>query len=82
MCIRDSAIGQVYQADTDRYYKGEYYQLLSAALGDGLVTRNGDPWRRQRRLMQPALQKNRVDTWLDIIEAQTHTCLLYTSRCV
>ena len=69
------AIGQVYQADTDRYYKGEYYQLLSAALGDGLVTRNGDSWRRQRRLMQPALQKNRIDTWLDIIEAQTHALM-------
>lgn len=68
---RPDAIGQVYQADTERYYKGKFYRLLSAALGDGLVTRNGDAWRRQRRLMQPALRKNRVGAWLDIIEAQT-----------
>ncbi|HRD68305.1 MAG TPA: cytochrome P450 [Candidatus Competibacter sp.] len=67
---RPDAIGQIYQADTERYYKGQYYQLLTAALGDALLSRNGDAWRRQRRLMQPSFQKNRVATWLDVVDAQ------------
>ncbi len=36
---------------------------LGDVLGRGLLTSNGDLWRRQRRLIQPAFQKNRIDAY-------------------
>jgi cytochrome P450 len=34
--------------------------LISAVLGDGLLTAEGDRWLRQRRLMQPASHRELV----------------------
>lgn len=36
------------------------YQMLRTVLGDGLVTSEGDLWRRQRRIAQPAFQKKQI----------------------
>ncbi len=38
-------------------------QDLEPVLGRGLLTSNGDLWRRQRRLIQPAFQKNKVEAY-------------------
>jgi cytochrome P450 len=38
-------------------------QDLEPVLGRGLLTSNGDLWRRQRRLIQPAFQKNKIDAY-------------------
>ena len=36
------------------------YNLLSTITGEGLLTRDGDFWLRQRRLAAPAFHKTRV----------------------
>jgi cytochrome P450 len=41
--------------------------LLRTVLGDGLVTSEGDAWRRQRRLAQPAFHKDRLATFVPIM---------------
>lgn len=64
-------IAQVFQYDTIRYYRGKYHDLLKPAFGAGLLTTNGEPWRQQRRLVQPAFAKNRISTWLDIVVSTT-----------
>ncbi len=46
------------QANYDKQTRG--YELLRGSLGSGLVTSEGDFWRRQRRIAQPAFQKARV----------------------
>src|SRR5258708_27017338 len=38
------------------YPRGWHYRLLRSLLGNGLVASEGDHWRRQRRLAQPAFQ--------------------------
>jgi len=38
-----------------------FYKMLRHFLGEGLVTSDGDFWRRQRRLAQPAFQRKRLE---------------------
>jgi cytochrome P450 len=42
-------------------------QDLEPVLGKGLLTSNGDLWRRQRRLIQPAFQKAKVDAYAAVM---------------
>lgn len=46
--------------DNNRNYGKDDYAVLKAFLGEGLVTSEGDLWRRQRRLMQPSFHRNEI----------------------
>src|SRR5438093_4586095 len=46
--------------DVRKHYLLRMNRLL---LGDGLLVSEGDLWRRQRRLMQPAFQRERVEAY-------------------
>ncbi|MBW4607919.1 MAG: cytochrome P450 [Hassallia sp. WJT32-NPBG1] len=52
-------VKQVLQDNQQNYCKGEDYQKM-AFLGQGLVTSDGELWRRQRHVMQPAFHRQRV----------------------
>ena len=41
----------------DNYRKGLEYELLRIVLGEGLLTSEGETWRKQRRLVQPLFAK-------------------------
>ncbi|HHH28816.1 MAG TPA: cytochrome P450 [Polyangiaceae bacterium] len=47
------------------------FRMLSRVLGDGLLTTDGDVWRRQRRLLQPAFSKARMRDYADAMVAET-----------
>lgn len=51
----------------DRFLK----TTLRPVLGDGLLSSEGDFWRRQRRLAQPAFHRDRVRAYADIMVAHT-----------
>jgi len=44
------------------YIKSRSYEGLRLVMGNGLVTSEGDFWRRQRRLSQPAFHRRRLET--------------------
>jgi cytochrome P450 len=48
---------------------------LRRLLGDGLLTSNGELWRRQRRLIQPAFRKERLASYAGIIVQHTQRML-------
>lgn len=64
-------IAQVLQHDTVRYYRGKYHDFLKPAFGEGLLTTNGEQWRQQRRLVQPAFTQPRIAGWLDMVISTT-----------
>ncbi len=47
------------------YVKSPSYQGLRLVLGDGLVTSEGEHWRRQRKLAQPAFHRQRLAALVD-----------------
>ncbi len=43
------------------------YDMLRMVLGDGLVTSEGELWRRQRRIAQPAFRKKEISALTDVM---------------
>lgn len=49
----------------DNYTKGMEYELLRIILGEGLLTSEGQVWRRQRRLVQPMFAKRHLSAFTE-----------------
>lgn len=45
----------------DNYVKAFTYRALRVVLGDGLLTTEGDTWRRHRRILQPVFSRRHVE---------------------
>ncbi len=43
------------------------YRVLKTIVGDGLLTSNGELWRRQRKLMQPAFHRERTEAFVPLM---------------
>lgn len=53
------------------YRKDYAHNKLKLALGNGLLTNDGDSWLRQRRLMHPAFYKSRLEVFFNSMNNQT-----------
>lgn len=63
----------------DRYVKAFTYRPLRAFLGDGLLTSEGDTWKRHRRLVQPVFSHRHVQSFAPaIVEAATERAAGWT----
>jgi cytochrome P450 len=54
-------IEEVLVAHAQDFRKSEGTRRLRSLLGDGLLTSDGETWRRQRRLAQPAFHRARIE---------------------
>ncbi|MBK8489410.1 MAG: cytochrome P450 [Saprospirales bacterium] len=61
------AIRHVLQVNHRNYRKGPLFRHLSLFLGQGLLTSEGDLWRRQRQMIQPAFYKNQLPGLFEIM---------------
>ncbi|MFC4041412.1 cytochrome P450 [Dactylosporangium siamense] len=52
------------------YHKGIGLVHAKKALGDGLLTSEGELWRKQRKVIQPAFQSRRIAEQADVIAAE------------
>lgn len=60
----------VLAAHQDRYVKAITYRLLEPLLGAGLVTSEGEVWRRHRRLIQPVFARRHVTSFAPLMVAE------------
>jgi cytochrome P450 len=54
-------VAHILQKNQKNYVKSPAYHQLRLALGTGLVTSEGEFWRKQRRLVQPAFYKTQLE---------------------
>ncbi len=57
------------------YTKSRNYRGLKLVVGDGLLTSEGEFWKRQRRLTQPAFHRERLAGFADTMAQATHAML-------
>ena len=54
------SIQHVMQMNNQNYIKGDRIKIASPLIGNGLFASEGDFWRRQRRMMQPAFHRAQI----------------------
>ena len=69
------AIKHVLQANQKNYIKSVAYRNLKMVLGNGLLTSEGQEWRRNRKLAQPAFYKTQLEgLYQSMIEVAERYC--------
>jgi cytochrome P450 len=69
------AVEEVLKASSEDLKKDDFTQRLSIAVGRGLLTSEGDFWRRQRKLAQPAFHHHRVRAYADTMVGHTERAM-------
>ncbi|TNE86931.1 MAG: cytochrome P450 [Deltaproteobacteria bacterium] len=65
-------VDRVLRADAHSYSKATRgYDKLRLILGEGLVTSEGETWKRRRRIANPAFRKQRIEGFLGTMNAST-----------
>jgi cytochrome P450 len=65
------AIRHVLQEHPTRYEKSPFYRKLWPVFGQGLVTSEGEVWRRHRRTIQPSFGRARLEAMVSAIAEET-----------
>jgi cytochrome P450 len=60
LMLKPEETKQVLQENNRNYGRGKSFAILRAFLGEGLLTSEGDFWRRQRRLAQPTFHRQKL----------------------
>lgn len=50
------------------YKKGPGFELVKMLLGNGIIVSDGDFWRKQRRMMQPAFSRTMIESQVEMVQ--------------
>lgn len=64
-------IERVLLTDADHFIKDEVTRALAHGLGEGLLTSDGEVWRRSRKIVAPALKRSRIASYADSMVTAT-----------
>jgi cytochrome P450 len=65
-------VGHVLQHNNKNYRKSDFYKKVQPVLGMGMITSDGDLWRAQRQLTQPAFRRERIMALGEIMLERTN----------
>jgi cytochrome P450 len=68
-------IDQVLVKNAASFHKDRFMRQLKRVLGEGLLSSEGDFWKRQRRLIQPAFHRDRIAAYASIMTDHTTRAL-------
>lgn len=68
-------VHHVFVENPRNYKKSRNYRGLRNVIGDGLFTSEGDTWRRQRKLAQPAFHRERIFAFAETMSRSTRELL-------
>lgn len=64
-------VEQVLVKQHHAFIKDKFTRVLVDSMGHGLLTSEGDLWRRQRRLIQPAFHRDRIRSYVSLMAGET-----------
>lgn len=71
-----NAVKQVLLETGKSYNRGDPTYAMRTVLGNGLVTSEGDFWKRQRKLAAPAFQHNSLNRYADLMVTYTQEMMV------
>jgi cytochrome P450 len=75
--------GHVLEDNYKNYIKSKMYKPFKPILGEGLVTAEGDNWKRQRRMVSPSLTQKKIQNLLPIIVKNTESLMeKWAEKCI
>lgn len=74
------ATRHILQENAKNYYKPGAAKMMKRFLGDGLATSNGELWLKQRRIMQPAFHRKRIDSFAENINNETNLFIQHLNQ--
>jgi cytochrome P450 len=72
---RPEYIESILVTQNNNFVKSKDYRAMRRVLGNGLLLSEGDFWRRQRKLIQPAFHQARIAAYADIMTVHTQRML-------
>lgn len=67
-----SQVRRIFIEDRDKFRKGEFYQdSLGDLLGNGILMRQGEDWRKQRAQIQPAFYRDKIEGYVQTMTDYT-----------
>src|SRR5262245_10622363 len=82
-CINSNSaelIRQILVERPEKFYKPLFIKRgFGRFVGNGLFTSDGDLWKQQRKLMQPAFNHSQLGRYADIMV--THVCMANSKSC-
>lgn len=67
LLVHPEAIESVLLTHPANFFKSRDYRALAKVLGNGLLTSEGDTWRAQRRMLQPAFRRENILSYAPVM---------------
>jgi cytochrome P450 len=75
MVFDPALVHEVLVTKADKFHKDTMLRRALNFIGNGLVINEGESWKKQRRLAQPAFHHKRIETYARMMVEQTHAML-------
>ncbi len=73
--VRPEHVQHIMVKNVDNYTKGISHDRLRTSIGNGILTLEGTPWRKQRKLMQPSYTPTSITRYAELMQEASRDLL-------